>query len=169
MFASAWLSGLATSQEQATLLLTIHRSLGVTVWAVTVCRLGWRLGFAATPPLPLAMPKIQQMLAKLNEFGLYVLLLIQPLTGIAQSLTRGRPFSLLGWDVPIVMAKDRALTSLLHGIHEISAWALLGLVGAHILAALFHRFVLRDRVFQSMSPLAPSGPGAAIKKIRALE
>jgi len=89
--------------------------------------------------------------------------LIQPLTGMAQSLTRGRPFPLLGWEVPSVMAKDRALTALLHGIHEISAWALLGLISAHILAALFHRFVLRDGVFQSMSPLKPSSGAKMLK------
>jgi hypothetical protein len=29
---------------------------------------------------------------------------------------------------------------------------LLGLIGLHILAALFHRFVLRDEVLQSMLP-----------------
>jgi len=61
------------------------------------------------------------------------------------------------------MAGDRPLTMLFHQIHAVSAWVLLGLIGLHILAALFHRFVLKDEVLQSMlpwraSPAAESAP-----------
>ena len=49
------------------------------------------------------------------------------------------------WQVPKVMAGDKPLTALFHQIHALSAWVLLGLIGLHILTALFHRFVLRDR------------------------
>ena len=51
-----------------------------------------------------------------------------------------------------MMAGDKPLTALFHQIHALSAWMLLGLIGLHILAALFHRFVLRDEVLQSMLP-----------------
>jgi cytochrome b561 len=59
---------------------------------------------------------------------------------------------LFAWQVPSVMAGDKPLTALFHQIHALSAWVLLGLIGLHILAALFHRFVLRDEVLQSMLP-----------------
>ena len=153
MFATAWLYGQATDNEQANRLLTWHRSLGVTVWAVTLGRVVWRVGFAAIPALPAEMPRIQKWAAKANEYAIYALLLIQPLTGLAQSFTRGRAFSLFGLAVPVVMAKDKPLTAVFHAVHELSAWALLGLIGVHALAALFHRFVLRDHVLQSMLPL----------------
>ena len=55
---------------------------------------------------------------------------------------------LFAWRVPSVMAGDKPLTALFHQIHALSAWVLLGLIGLHILAALFHRFVLRDEVLQ---------------------
>ncbi len=157
MFATGWLIGAASSSAQEHLLLAIHRSLGVTVWAVTAGRLAWRLGSAVTPPLPTTMSKVQRALARLNEYGLYALLLIQPLTGLAQSLTRGRPFPVFGWDAPAVMARDKALTHLFGDIHEISAWALLGLIGLHALAAVFHRVILGDEVLQSMLPWKPAG------------
>jgi len=153
MFASAWSIGLAANDDRARLLLTVHRSLGVMVWIVTVCRLGWRLAFAVLPPFPPAMPKLQQTLAKLSEYGLYALLLVQPLTGLAQSLARGRAFPLFGGEVPTVMARDKGLTAAFHQIHAVSAWLLLGLISLHVLAALFHSFVLRDDVLQSMAPL----------------
>jgi superoxide oxidase len=98
------------------------------------------------------MRKVQQRLAKTSEYGMYALLLFQPLTGLAQSLTSGRHFMLFAWQVPKVMAGDKPLTMLFHQIHAVSAWVLLGLIGLHILAALFHRFVLRDEILQSMLP-----------------
>jgi cytochrome b561 len=59
---------------------------------------------------------------------------------------------LFAWRVSSVMAGDKPLTALFHQIHALSAWVLLGLIGLHVLAALFHRFVLRDDVLQSMLP-----------------
>jgi len=154
MFASAWLL-LASDREHAAMLLTVHRSLGVVTWAVAIVRLGWRFSFAYLPPFPQSMPKVQQRLAKVSEYSLCALLLFQPLTGLAQSLTRGRHFMLFAWQVPKVMAGDKPLTALFHQIHALSAWVLLGLIGLHVLAALFHRFVLRDEVLQSMLPWRP--------------
>jgi cytochrome b561 len=155
MFASAWLL-LASDRELAAMLLTVHRSLGVATFAIAVVRLGWRFSLAYLPPFPQDMPKLQQRLAKASEFGLYALLLLQPLTGLAQSLTRGRHFMIVVWQVPSVMAGDKPLTALFHQIHALTAWVLLGLIGLHILAALFHRFVLRDEVLQSMLPWRPT-------------
>jgi superoxide oxidase len=151
LFASAWLL-LAGDREHAAMLLTVHRSLGVVAWAVAITRLGWRFSYAYLPPFPQNMSKIQQRLAKASEYGLYGLLLFQPLTGLAQSLARGRNFTLFAWQVPSVMAGNKPLTALFHQIHALSAWVLLVLIGLHILAALFHRFVLRDEVLQSMLP-----------------
>jgi superoxide oxidase len=151
MFASAWLL-LASDREHAAMLLTVHRSLGVVTWAVAIVRLGWRFSFAYLPPFPQNMSKVQLRLAKASEYGLYALLLLQPLTGLAQSLARGRSFMLFAWRVPTVMAGHKPLTALFHQLHVLSAWVLLGLIGLHILAALFHRFVLRDEVLQSMLP-----------------
>lgn len=151
MFASAWLL-LASDREHAAILLTIHRSLGVVTWAVAIVRLAWRISLAYLPPFPHNMPKVQQRLAKASEYGLYALLLFQPLTGLAQSLMRGRSFMLFAWRVPKVMAGDKPLTALFHQIHALSAWVLLALIGLHVLAALFHRFVLRDEVLQSILP-----------------
>ena len=150
MFASAWLL-LASDREHAAMLLIVHRSVGVVTWAVAIVRLAWRFSLLF-PPFPKTMPRAQQRFAKASEYGLYALLLLQPLTGLAQNLTRGRSFMLFAWHVPKVMAGDKALTLLFHQIHTVSAWLLLGLIGLHVLAALFHRLVLKDEVLQSMLP-----------------
>ncbi|SEE26071.1 cytochrome b561 [Rhizobiales bacterium GAS191] len=156
MFASALLMAFGAGQDQAATLLYFHRSLGVATWIVAICRLGWRLSFGFLPPFPETMSKLQQWLAKASEYGLYAILLIQPLTGLAQSFTRGKPFPLLAWEAPSVMSRDKVLTDLIEKIHGVSALVLLALIGLHILAALFHRLVLKDEVLQSMLPWKPS-------------
>jgi cytochrome b561 len=148
---------LAMSQVQdeagARALLTLHRSLGVTVWTLTVPRLIWRLTRASPPPFPESMGAPQRLAARTSEYGLYLFLFAQPLTGMIQSLYRGKAFELFYlWRVPAVVGRDRATVHLFHAVHEWSGWAFAALIGLHASAALFHRFVLRDGVFQSMWP-----------------
>src|ERR1700679_3519937 len=77
-----------------TAILSLHESAGVLTWIVVVARLFWRRYFAYLPPFPPSMPKLQQTVAKANEYGLYLLLLTQPITGLARVLLRGQPFDL---------------------------------------------------------------------------
>jgi superoxide oxidase len=135
-------------------LLTTHRTMGMLTWTVVLARLVWRRGFADLPPFPESMPKLQQWIAKANEYGLYVLLLVQPITGLGEVVFRGRPFTLFIWQLPALLAPDASIRSLFLEAHELDAKALLVLIGLHAGAALFHGFVLRDGVLQRMLPLS---------------
>ena len=135
-------------------LLTTHRTMGMLTWTVVLARLVWRRGFADLPPFPESMPKLQQWIAKANEYGLYVLLLVQPITGLGEVVFRGRPFTLFIWQMPALLAPDASIRSLFLEAHELDAKALLVLIGLHAGAALFHGFVLRDGVLQRMLPLS---------------
>lgn len=147
---TAWLIDQEGSGAAA--LLTAHRSMGIMTWFVVVARLVWRHNFAYLPPFPATMPKLQQHLAKLNEWGLYGLLLLQPLTGASSTIFRGQAFALFAWQVPALVTPDKVTSRMFHSVHEFGAWALLGLVGIHAVAALFHRMVLRDGILQRMLP-----------------
>ena len=151
LFAVALAMSQVQDEVSAKSLLTLHRSLGVTVWTLTVLRLVWRLRWASLPPFPDTMGAPQRLAARLSEFGPYLLLLAQPVTGMIQSLYRGKPFDLFFvWRIPAIVGRDRAIVHLFHAIHEWGAWAFAALIGLHASAAMFHRFVIRDGVFQSM-------------------
>ena len=75
------------SSEEA-VLLQLHRSCGVTVWAVTLGRLVWRQ-FARFPNWPADMPQAMRFAAHWSEYAMYTLLLIQPILGILQTNARG--------------------------------------------------------------------------------
>ncbi len=151
LFAVALAMSQVQDEASAKTLLTLHRSLGVTVWTLTVLRLVWRLTRASLPPYPESMGAPQRLAARVSEYGLYLFLLAQPVTGMIQSLYRGKPFDLFYlWRVPALVGRDRAMVHLFHAVHEWSAWAFAGLIGLHATAALFHRFALHDGVFESM-------------------
>jgi cytochrome b561 len=152
MFATAWLHSRSHDDAVKAILLQTHRSLGVTIWVATVLRLAWRLTNAKLPPFPQNMPKIQQRLAKAIEYALYALLLVQPATGMAATLFRGRQFALFFWEIP-QLVPEKALWITLLLAHQLGAYAFGALVIGHAGAALFHHFVLRDDVLQCMAPV----------------
>lgn len=135
------------------MLLSLHMTSGVLTWFVAVARLVWRHYFAYLPPFPSSMPKFQQTIAKANEYGLYLLLLAQPITGLGRVLLRGRPFDLFFWQVPALFEENDSIRHIMAETHEFGAKALIVLVGLHAGAALFHYLILRDGVLQRMLPL----------------
>jgi cytochrome b561 len=152
-FTTAWLRETVDHESSfAVALLAMHRTTGVLAWTVGLVRLLWRRNFAYLPPFPESMPKLQQSIAKANEYSLYALLFVQPLTGLGNVLFRGHAFQLFIWEVPALLEPNPAIRSVFVKAHEFGATALLALIGLHAGAALFHRLVLRDGVLQRMLP-----------------
>jgi len=165
-FSSAWLRGAVHHETSlAAAILTIHRTAGMLTWLIGLMRLVWRHNFAYLPPFPESMPKLQQAMAKANEFGLYVLLFLQPITGLGGTLFHGHPFELFIWNVHGLLAPNPEIRALFVEAHEFGAKALIALIGLHAAAALFHQFVLRDEVLQRMLPTI--SPSARARKPKA--
>ena len=138
----------------AGVLLQVHRSTGVALWGVVIARLGWRFTGMRQPPFPPGMARWVVFCVHLSDYGLYALLLLQPVTGMADTLWRGRPFPLFGQQLPRILAKNHALAAQAHTLHVGGAWLLAAVVGVHASAALFHHFVLKDEILGSMLPWA---------------
>jgi cytochrome b561 len=152
-FTSAWLrEAVGHESRHAVAILATHRAMGLLTWIVGSVRLVWRRNFAYLPPFPQSMPKLQQSIAKANEYGLYALVFLQPITGLGGVLFHGLPFELFIWQVPALLEPNPAIRGLFVAAHEFGAKALLALISLHAGAALFHRLVLRDGVLQRMLP-----------------
>ena len=148
---TVWLWG--KDADDAAALVTMHRTFGVTLWTVVVIRLVWRHTFAYLPPFPPEMAKHHQLLAKLNEYALYGVLVIQPLSGLGMSLFHGRSFGLFVWQVPTLAISSQRASHFLYQLHQFGAAALMGLVALHAAAALFHGIILRDGIVERMLPV----------------
>jgi cytochrome b561 len=128
----------------------LHRSIGVAVIPLVILRIIYR---RMRPPLPLPpdIALMQRLAAHATHWGLYTLLIVQPLTGwIATSAYRA-PLVVFGWfELPPIWSEDRAFSDQLFFFHDFIGIAIAGLVAAHIGAALYHHFVRRDRILLRM-------------------
>lgn len=136
--------------EQGDDYLSLHKAVGVSFLIWTVLRILNRLVSKAPPPVP--MSKLQTGIAHLVHLGLYVAMLGMPLTGLLASLYDGVSVSVFGlFQIPAFATTNYGLAEQLMGVHQDLMWPLLlGLVGAHILGALHHQFILKDNLIARM-------------------
>jgi cytochrome b561 len=132
-------------------LVPLHKSIGLTVLALTIARIAWRLTWQH-PPYPPAMEPWQIAAAKAVQAVFYTLMLAMPLSGWVMASAGKYP---LGWfglfDVPkFAVAKESALYLASRQGHEVLGWLFAGLVVIHIAAALRHHLILKDRVLERM-------------------
>lgn len=152
IYTAAWTAHSGLAGEWYRPVMELHRSLGLTVFAVTLCRLAWRWRTRA-PRLPEDLHPLQRYAARSTQVLLYVLLIAQPTLGLLQTSARGQGVAFYFLvRLPAVIDTDRALARQLHGLHVLGADALLVLIAAHSAAALFHHFIRRDDVLNAMLP-----------------
>ena len=152
VYMAVWASHVVGTKEQSALLVQLHRSMGLTILALTLFRLAWRWN-ARIPPLPAELPPFQKFAARVTEYIFYALLLLQPALGLLNTNARGRrvDFYFLG-ELPPVIGPDKVLAKQAMAAHEFVAYLLVALVALHAAAALFHHFVRRDNVLKAMLP-----------------
>ena len=126
-------------------------SFGITILAVLVLRLIWRI----THPVALegSLPLWQRLASEGMHWLLYALLFATTLTGWLFASFRGWTmsyFSLI--PLPMLASESRAGIQAINGLHQIAEWALLIVIGAHVASALAHIFIYRDRIMQRMLP-----------------
>jgi cytochrome b561 len=128
----------------------LHKSVGMLILPLVLFRLLYRLTHSP-PPLPADMPVIEQAAAHFNHWGLYAMLIAQPVVGwIATSAYRAPiPFFWL-FNVPPIWRADRALSEFLYVIHGWIGIAITIFVLGHIGAALFHHFIRKDDILVRM-------------------
>lgn len=153
-------------------LYQMHKSIGITVLAVVLLRVAWRLTHRP-PPLPDTMPLVERRFASAAHLVLYGLLVGLPLTGWA--VVSASPYNiptvlygLVPWPhLPVLSTlHDKApVEAVLATIHSFGGWFLAALIGVHAAAALRHHVLLHDAVLWRMLPLLrrpgprPNAPG----------
>lgn len=133
------------------MIYNLHESIGVTLWVLVLVRLVSRQ-LVGTPPLPLGTPRIIRAASKANHAALYLVLLIQPITGFLGNNANG--YGLVWFNVaavPTLLYKNAALGHQIVTMHRIGGVALVCLVTLHLLGAAYHGLVRRDGVVSRMA------------------
>jgi len=132
-------------------LMARHKSVGITILALAVIRLTWRLFDRPPPPPP--MPRWQHIASRLTHGAFYVLLFALPISGWLMSSASNYPVSWFGLaQLPDFVAPDEGLEHLLEEIHETLVKVLVVLAILHVVAALKHQFIDRDGLLIRMLP-----------------
>jgi cytochrome b561 len=154
VFGFAFSIDLATSRASHTVFLQLHRSVGLSVWILTMVRLVWR-HFAKYPDWPSDRSQMMRVAAMTSEYALYALLLAQPILGYLQTSAHGdHVYLFFIGQLPALIEKNRPLAQELLTAHKSVGFALLGLIAVHVSAALSHHFWRRDDTLTAMLPAA---------------
>jgi cytochrome b561 len=133
-------------------LMNLHMSLGMVTMAVVILRIFWRLAHAAPEPEP-SLRQWQRVSASAVHWLLYLLVFAMVLTGWSFASMRGWTIVVFGlMRLPALFPQGSAIGHDIGELHETVAWALLVLIGLHVLAALVHQLLFRDRVMRRMLP-----------------
>jgi cytochrome b561 len=132
-----------------------HKSIGLTVLALTLARLSWRLGHRP-PPYDAALKRWEVAVARATHWTFYFLLIAVPLTGWLLISTGGKPVSWFGLFMVPALPVSRAdgPHDLFDTLHTIFGWAMLVLVVLHVAGALKHQLQGHRQVFGRMAPWA---------------
>ncbi|MEB3702697.1 Cytochrome b561 [Candidatus Bealeia paramacronuclearis] len=133
-----------------------HKQLGALLLSLAVLRILWRM-MNVTPVLPNFMPDWQKLVSKLNVFILYIIMFGFPITGLTMSLLGGHDVSLFGFYTLKAFPKTPELEGIAKTaweVHGMLLWALIGFGSLHILAAVYHHFILKDNVLKRMLPMS---------------
>ncbi|MEE2525235.1 cytochrome b [Hyphobacterium sp. HN65] len=142
--------------EEVLFLFNWHKTVGLLVIVLSLGRLGWRLTHPA-PPLPDGMKPWERVVAKATHWAFYALMIGLPLGGwlaasTASDADTGLLFNMASLPIPALTGENESLHEIVAFMHSKGAWALLILLGLHVLAGLKHHFVDRDDVLARMVP-----------------
>jgi cytochrome b561 len=129
--------------------MMLHISFGLVILVLIVLRLIWRLTHPVEPEA--SLPQWQRVGSEAVHWLLYALVLATTITGWLFASFRGWSVSFFElFPAPMLASDNAAAGRAIDGLHQVMEWALLVLIGLHVLAALAHVFIYRNRVMQRM-------------------
>ena len=126
----------------------LHKSFGVTIFALIIIRIFWRLSH--TPPALLSSYKaLERKLASGAHRLLYVLMIVLPLTGVIMAVYS--KYGIKWFGMPFISGLDNnPMRLIFKEAHELIGITLLAIIIIHILGALKHKFIDKDQTLSRM-------------------
>jgi cytochrome b561 len=136
--------------------INIHTTVGLVMFGFILMRLLWRVGHPAPPPNP-GWSRPVVLLSHVTHMALYALMIILPIIGIIAYAWHGRVFDFGLFKLDFGVASQKSVYGPAEDIHQMLAYALMGLVGLHVLGAFWHHFIARDGIFARILPIRERG------------
>ena len=131
-------------------LYSSHKLIGITIFLLVVLRLIYRLTQGAPRPDP-TVPAALTGVSHLVHWSLYALLIAVPIIGY-KAISYGDYLDVFGVHLPAIAEKNEELSKQVFEWHEMGAILIVVFVALHIVAAVYHKYVRKDRVVERMLP-----------------
>ena len=149
MFFTDWQRGAAErgSPERAWW-LSAHESLGLLVLVLSAGRLLWRL---THPAPPIHGPPLVRRAAEAGHALLYLATIGLPIAGLGRAMAGASDVVFFGLSIPSWTGRSDILESIASFLHGGGAMnLLLALIAGHVLAAMWHQFLVKDGTLRRM-------------------
>ena len=128
-----------------------HMSFGVLLTAAVLARIVWR--FIPGHQVSSLEAGWLRIASKGTHYLLYSLLVAEAALGFIFRWGGGKPMAFFGLGIPPLIGEiSRPLRHQLREFHEWIGWTIIAIAALHALAALYHHYVLKDRVLERMLP-----------------
>jgi cytochrome b561 len=125
-----------------------HKSFGLTLLAITIFRLLWKIVSNAPE---IEGSNLERKAAKSAHHLIYLLLFTLFLSGYLISTADGRGIDVFNWfELPGLGSFIEDQEDIAGWVHQYVAYTLIGLVSLHALAALKHHFINKDNTLKKM-------------------
>ncbi|MDX1916743.1 MAG: cytochrome b [Rickettsiaceae bacterium] len=127
----------------------MHKASGVLLLIIILTRLIWN-SLNVRVESSKSAPYWQVAAAKLNFKVLYLMSLLMPITGISMSLYHGKAIDFFSiWTIE-AFTPNKSIADLAKEMHSGFVVLLIISITLHILGALYHHFILKDRTLIRM-------------------
>lgn len=132
-----------------TFYFNLHKSIGVTLLALVIFRLFWRIKHKP-PALLSSYSAFERKLATGAHHLLYLLMVVLPVSGLLMTLYSKYGLKWFGFDF-LPGLDNKGLRDAFKESHEIIGIIILVVIVIHILGALKHKFIDKDTTLERMS------------------
>ena len=142
---------MATEVTPRTFYFNLHKSVGITLLALIVLRLFWRV--THRPPALLdTLTATEKKIATGGHHLLYLLMFALPITGLVMAINSKFEYGVKWFGISLMNGLDnKAIRESFVDVHEVVGIIMLVVIGIHVLGALKHKFIDKDGTMSRMS------------------
>lgn len=140
---------LAEEASPRTFYFNLHKSIGVTLFALILIRILWRI--THKPPALLSSYKAwERKLATGAHHLLYLLMIALPVSGVIMATYS--KYGIKWFGIPFIKGlDDTPMREVFENVHEAIGLVVLVVLVLHIVGALKHKFIDKDETMKRMS------------------
>ena len=125
---------------------SLHKSTGIMLLFLLILRLICRLN-STIPSYPKSFSCFSALISKITHASLYITVIGMATSGYVMSSASGKTIEIFSFNVPLLIDSNKYIANAAQQSHNICAYMLSILIIVHILAALKHKFIDKDNIF----------------------